>query len=359
MVPTVVALRLHARRVAAFWFADPAEPAQTARVRARIVVVLTTSWAVLLLGVGPTGAGATEPLATGLYWAGIALPLGFAAFAVSRGSRLGDLPFTITMCAGFLCSTATVHLLAGPGQLTRTSSVCVIGSVMSAVFIERRRHLFASLAFMGALLTLTAWQDQSALRVLDIRSTLLAQGSVVATVRSLRQRSLTAVRIARRNEVTDPLTALSNRRGLERSGAGHWRRTAQRGLPMAALVIDVDHFKDINDRSGHAAGDEVLRRLGHLLSSQIRQDDVAVRLGGEEFLLLCATHTGGAQAVAERLRVIIERELAPITVSIGVHEAAPDEADAVPETIWAAVDRADQVLYIAKNTGRNRVVLSP
>jgi diguanylate cyclase (GGDEF)-like protein len=175
-------------------------------------------------------------------------------------------------------------------------------------------------------------------------------------VRLLKDLAVAALARARHGEVTDPLTGLINRRGLERLGPQRWGARARAAVPLAMLVIDVDHFKKINDTQGHAAGDEVLRRLAGVITSTTRVDDLTVRLGGEEFLVLADVNPGDGERAAERLRAAIAAQLHPVTVSIGVHELLPDSQQPMPEALWAAVDAADRALYVAKSTGRNRVV---
>jgi diguanylate cyclase (GGDEF)-like protein len=126
---------------------------------------------------------------------------------------------------------------------------------------------------------------------------------------------------------------------------------------MSLLVIDVDHVKLVNDTSGHPAGDELLRRMGELLCEVIRDDDMAVRLGGEEFLILARVDDEQAAELAERVRLAVEREL-PVTVSVGVHVITPARDDDLPGALWRAVADADKALYAAKRAGRNRVVCS-
>jgi diguanylate cyclase (GGDEF)-like protein len=149
----------------------------------------------------------------------------------------------------------------------------------------------------------------------------------------------------------DSLTGVRNRRGLD-------TLSADRG-PAAVLLCDLDHFKQINDRFGHHAGDRVLSSFGALLRRQARFDDVPIRLGGEEFcMVLPRTDLEGAKMVADRLRDDTESLLADVvpggaTVSIGV---AVSDAD--PIDVPALLKRADQALYSAKQAGRNRVVIA-
>jgi len=120
-------------------------------------------------------------------------------------------------------------------------------------------------------------------------------------------------------------------------------------------MVDIDHFKAVNDTHGHAAGDDVLRELARLLKRFIRSSDLAARLGGEEFVVVMPdTGVGGAEAISSRLRREIAestRVKTPITVSIGVAELqGPNDT---PERL---LRRADDALYEAKRGGRNRVI---
>lgn len=160
----------------------------------------------------------------------------------------------------------------------------------------------------------------------------------------------------------DALTELANRRALDEQLLLHGRRLQREGGRFSLLVLDVDYFKRVNDRYGHAAGDEVLVALSGLLRAALRAGDFAARSGGEEFVILLPnTDAVEAEAVAQRLceqcRGLLCRpggggELR-ITVSIGVAELEPDDAD-----LAALLARADAALYQAKQQGRDRVVLS-
>lgn len=162
----------------------------------------------------------------------------------------------------------------------------------------------------------------------------------------------------RRLATTDPLTGLSNRRHFFERGAQELRRAARYRRPLALLMLDIDHFKSVNDRYGHEAGDAVLRDLAERLRAGLRTSDLAGRIGGEEFaVLLPETTAEQAELLAERLRAAIAADpLGPdlgITVSLGVALAVP----ASEETLDPVLRRADAALYRAKAGGRNQVVL--
>ena len=156
--------------------------------------------------------------------------------------------------------------------------------------------------------------------------------------------------------LTDSLTGLPNRAQLEQS----FRRLANAGAyPVSVLMLDLDHFKCINDDYGHATGDAVLREVGRTLSEHTRSQDVACRLGGEEFCVLLAhTDNGAARQLAERLREAIEALrcrhndcVLYLTASIGVASSTGPG-----EQLDPMLHIADEKLYQAKSSGRNRVV---
>jgi diguanylate cyclase (GGDEF)-like protein len=162
--------------------------------------------------------------------------------------------------------------------------------------------------------------------------------------------------------VRDALTGVHNRGYLEESLAREEARTRRSGLPLGAMMIDIDHFKRINDTYGHPAGDAVLRAVGQYVMSLTRGEDIFCRYGGEEFVLIMIDTT--ARAVwerAEALRAGVQaltidhdgRTIGPITLSIGV-AMIPDNA----RDGQAALKAADAALYRAKQGGRNRVVVS-
>lgn len=161
--------------------------------------------------------------------------------------------------------------------------------------------------------------------------------------------------------LTDPLTDLPNRRAgmefLERA----WNTALRSSQPLAALILDIDYFKDINDTYGHDVGDQALREIAQLLLRSTRQGENISRIGGEEFLVICQnSDTEAAIQAAERLRQVVEKleltvdgTLLRPTLSIGVASREPSTADADH-----LVREADRALYYAKRTSRNRVCLS-
>jgi two-component system, cell cycle response regulator len=168
-----------------------------------------------------------------------------------------------------------------------------------------------------------------------------------------------------RSGFTDVLTGWHNRRYLQSRLNEELARCRREQTPLTCLMIDVDHFKSVNDRFGHLAGDEVLRQLAHCISGEVRGSDVSARYGGEEFVvLLPGTGVAAGFLLAERIRAAVAAEPfelpagspLPVTVSIGVaeHSPAAEERDlkVAGERLLAL---ADVALYEAKAGGRNAV----
>jgi diguanylate cyclase (GGDEF)-like protein/putative nucleotidyltransferase with HDIG domain len=156
---------------------------------------------------------------------------------------------------------------------------------------------------------------------------------------------------------TDPLTKLSNRRGFRELLDLELERARRGEAPMTVLVGDIDHFKEVNDRSGHHVGDAALARVARLLERGKRQIDGAARVGGEEFALILPDTDGqGAFVIAERLRCDLREEFSgdtvAITISFGV-ASYPQHG----ETAASLLRAADEALYAAKESGRNRTML--
>jgi diguanylate cyclase len=148
---------------------------------------------------------------------------------------------------------------------------------------------------------------------------------------------------------TDALTGVSNRKALDESLVNLLAMLKRYDSPFALVILDIDHFKQLNDSFGHLHGDRVLQQVATLIDQGVRETDIVARFGGEEFvILLPGTELAGACVFAERIRVTIER-LARVTVSGGVAVAtAEDDARSL-------LARADESLYAAKADGRNTV----
>ena len=165
----------------------------------------------------------------------------------------------------------------------------------------------------------------------------------------------------RQLSIRDDLTGIANRRHLINQLQERLMEAGRTGTPLTLLVIDLDHFKSINDRLGHLAGDAVLKEVARTISSRVRGNDLVGRYGGEEFIVLLP-HTPPQAAVklAEELRRAVEAIAIPygdlhleVTVSIGVCGSPPDS----PLSGDALLEGADRAMYLAKSRGRNQVVM--
>lgn len=159
---------------------------------------------------------------------------------------------------------------------------------------------------------------------------------------------------------TDPLTGLLNRRSFEQNLQEHDRRARLSSRPYSILMLDADHFKNVNDHFGHQIGDQVLQQLGQLIRQATRITDICARYGGEEFIVLVPELARDSQSedLGEKIRTLVEQSTFPgigqMTISVGISESwATDDG---PHVVIA---RADAALYQAKARGRNRVIWAP
>lgn len=202
-----------------------------------------------------------------------------------------------------------------------------------------------------------------ALRLAHQASELAAQTMTLAAELQRTQAALNqqqaALEQARREATHDPLAGLANRRALDTALA----ERILAGRPFVLLLVDIDHFKRINDTYGHPTGDHVLRELARLLARRVRDSDTVARFGGEEFaMLLPDTTLSKGERIAEKVRTAVERHALRrntdpertihITASVGVAEYQPGERTS------DLLDRADVALYRAKHNGRNRVEMA-
>jgi two-component system cell cycle response regulator len=229
--------------------------------------------------------------------------------------------------------------------------------------LERTRHL--------PILVIAEYEDRDrVLRGLELgvndylsrpidRNELLARARILLRGKRYADRLREKVQHSIELSIVDPLTGLNNRRFLENHLAATLEQARVRHKPVSLMILDIDHFKQVNDTYGHQAGDEVLKGFSDRIRRIIRGGDLLCRLGGEEFVVVMPNvPLDVARRVAERARVSIEEapfvieksgRTIPITVSIGLAERGRDaEADALYQ-------RADKALYRSKAEGRNRV----
>jgi len=197
---------------------------------------------------------------------------------------------------------------------------------------------------------------QSQIRILVVTASMLLALATEALFifRPLHHRMRGLVEMAQ----SDPLTGCYNRRSLLDSAARDFARSRRTGAPLSVILFDIDHFKQINDAHGHAAGDAVIRSLTEVVKATIRTADMLGRLGGEEFVVfLPDTDTANAMLVAEKLRAMLEQatvvheaSVLRFTASFGVAQISD-----LDEGPLALIERADAQMYKAKSGGRNCV----
>jgi diguanylate cyclase (GGDEF)-like protein len=226
--------------------------------------------------------------------------------------------------------------------------------LLAANHLSRRQIAFQYALMVvtyGAALAFLAEPEDRLVAFLTMTATI---SFIVAVVLRLRERNERLVAQLRETATCDSLTGALNRGAFEEHLRAQRARSLRNGRPYAVAIIDIDHFKLVNDQHGHAAGDAALVRLAALVRANTRAGDVFARVGGEEFALLLAdTDLEQAAIIAEGLRGLVRRETAydpvPLTVSIGV-AAADQDGDT---DVMLAADRA---LYGAKRAGRDRVM---
>lgn len=240
------------------------------------------------------------------------------------------------------------------------------------ITIGRGRHILtASTVLLGLMFAFRSvsialsWQPATPASVGSVLSTATYLMTYLAVVFIAFGFVLAATELAaeqnHRMAMEDALTGLPNRRAVIEALARHCSSARRSGRPLTVLLLDIDHFKRVNDQYGHPVGDEVLQRIADTLRQRLRSQDMAGRFGGEEFLVLLPDTTPeGGLTLAETLReeiaaiaIQIDGKTLRVTASIGLHGArlsAKDDCDSL-------IRHADNALYEAKESGRNRTVV--
>ncbi|MBZ0251293.1 MAG: GGDEF domain-containing protein [Burkholderiales bacterium] len=279
-----------------------------------------------------------RPYFTTLMAATLAWGLG-AVWIMPKDSFLHQaitLVILVGMAGGALSVYSAVRWLA-----LATIGVLLLPASAWLIAFEGRPGLYLGLAVLLFCL--------SAIRATRVLSQAMEQNFVMTY--ELREAKEAAERMAG----TDALSGLSNRRAFLEAAQAPAHYCRRNALPMSAIVLDLDHFKRINDTHGHVAGDTAIHHAGNLIRASLRRSDLCCRWGGEEFVILLPdTPLAEAARVAGKLRAAIEAfpvplpaADVPVTASLGVAEGS--------EEVEALIDRADTALYRAKREGRNRV----
>jgi diguanylate cyclase (GGDEF)-like protein len=204
-----------------------------------------------------------------------------------------------------------------------------------------------------------SYDDRAAMFIQVVVSAGMLNGASLGVflLRRRIERLLVATEAASR---VDPLTGLHNRRYLAEQATRVWRQARRDGTRVAAMVLDLDHFKTVNDAHGHAAGDAVLQAVARSLAATVRPADLLARTGGEEIVVVgMVSDSDEAARLGERLRAAVAATRTDdghaVTVSIGLALVRPVDGEDPASSLWRLIDRADAAMYEAKRSGRDRV----
>ena len=298
---------------------------------------------------------ATNELAVHLVALGFVL-LGLAGFFVP--SSLTKYPTAVAWVLVVVC-TIQISVLVAVARGVPTLPLFYAWPLMAASFLLPRVQ-FAGAMFFGAacywVALLPAFQGTSFAYV-TFALVVVSLAFILGAVRLLSESSAVLLNEVRIAANFDPLTGVLNRRSFAQQSAALWTANTS-DEPLVALVLDLDHFKSVNDQYGHAVGDTVLRTVGDVLRATFPETCLVARMGGEEFAVLCpGTTVDAALELAEeiraRLRAVEPADGAEITVSIGI--ATSDIASGVESLL----DIADRATYAAKRAGRDRIIVAP
>ncbi len=242
-----------------------------------------------------------------------------------------------------------------------TPLMLLFPALVAAWFLELRQ-LVVHMVVTGAVCLAALWPSYDdtvglAVQVGVSAGMLDAAALGVFMLRRRVQRLLVATEKLTR---LDPLTGLFNRRYLVEQAPRIWRQARRDGTRVTAMVLDLDHFKRLNDQFGHAVGDRVLNAVARSLQGTVRPADVLARTGGEEMVVLgLVADAAEAQQLAERLRTAVSAghtvDGYGVTASVGLAVSRPEDGEDAVAALWRLVDRADAAMYEAKRLGRDRV----
>ena len=317
------------------------------RVRAHASAVLLAASAALLAGSAAFARlGYPLRIATAVV---CVLSVAGVVMTWRSGERFGD----VTLAGLVVVATGLLTLAAVVSQPSFADLVVLflLSAIFGACFLAAPFSILVLVICCAAYGWLVASRPPTEVAQAHWTTATLVLASAVAAVWVLRHQLTAAHDELAHLETCDPLTGLLNRRGFDQRVGHEIERHRRSSEPFSILLCDLDHFKAINDRHGHAVGDRVLTRVAATLLDGVRTIDAAARVGGEEIaVLLVHCDRDGAHSVAERLRVAVAEPHAgepDVTISIGIAEAGPEE---LPAQLYA---RADGALYDAKHAGRN------
>jgi len=268
-----------------------------------------------------------------------------------------ERPETISQLLDFLCHWLAFHILGTDQNIARQIKSIQSGTTPSDAY--EQEEMQSKITIKPLLETVNALLSQSTSKNIDlVRLNRSLEAKVLERTRALSEANLHLEKIS----LTDVLTRLPNRRYCMRHLESLWEKSSDDGTPMACMMIDADHFKEVNDTYGHDAGDSVLCELARTLQHAVRDVDIVCRLGGDEFFIICPdTDQDRALNIAEKVRMKVSELRVPtgndvwcgsISVGLGVRSSGMVDCDAL-------IKAADNGVYEAKRAGKNCVRMAP
>ncbi|RZU31222.1 GGDEF domain-containing protein [Blastococcus saxobsidens] len=293
------------------------------------------------------------------YSATMLLLLSLGASIAARG-RISPRHTFVLVLAGDLVYLVVVLCIHDPLRYA-TPLMLLFPALIAAWFLELRQ-LWVHMLVTAAVCLLALWPSYDNAIGLGVQvgvsaGMLNAAALGVFLLRRRVQRLLAATEDLTR---LDPLTGLFNRRYLIEQAPRLWRQARRDGMRVSAMVLDLDHFKKLNDQYGHATGDDVLTAVARSLAATVRPTEVLARTGGEELVVVgSVSDAAEGRRLAERLRSAVAAARTPegygVTASVGLAVARPADGEDPVAALWRLVDLADAAMYEAKRRGRNRV----
>jgi diguanylate cyclase (GGDEF)-like protein len=251
-----------------------------------------------------------------------------------------------------LYATGTISAIVGLSNPIAGTPFFYLWSLLYSAYFLSRRDVAIGLAWFALSFGFAIYHSTPGARFMVYGDAVASVAIATALVVFLKERVAGLIGQLQLTASTDSLTGLLNRRAFELAFDRDVARAARAELPVSLVLFDIDWFKQVNDRLGHAAGDRALRRFAVLLEREARSADVLARIGGEEFaVVLFGVDENGAQAFAERVLNVVAAETADDEVQLSL-SAGVAGASLHAEELLLAADRA---LYAAKDSGRGRV----
>ncbi|MGY1828382.1 MULTISPECIES: diguanylate cyclase [unclassified Blastococcus] len=339
---------------------EPATPhGSEHRVAALTVAVLLATGAVMG-SINLVVDGVLREGAARWAYAGTMLLLLTLAVALGIRGRLGPGYTLALVLLGDLIYLVVVLCIEDP--LRYATPLMLLFPALAAAWFLEARALTVHMAVTTAVCLAALWPSYDGAMALGVQvgvnaCTLNGAATSVFLLRRRVQRLLAATETLTR---IDPLTGLHNRRYLVEQAERLWRQARRDGTRVCAMVLDLDHFKRLNDEFGHAVGDAVLSAVATSLAAAVRPADVLARIGGEELVVVgSVSDATEAGRLAERLRSAVARGHGAgghgVTASVGLAVTRPLDGEDAVAALWRLVDEADAAMYRAKREGRDRV----